>query len=104
MIYLKGRAMLNKVVKHQTSRPQLLACLVLDLMFIPLVLLICSGCVTNPVTGKEQLMLISPAQEIEIGRKYAPEIEKQMGGRIQNSILQNYILLSLISLLKYSLL
>lgn len=64
---------------------------VILLIFIPLVLLICSGCATNPVTGKGQLMLISPVQEIEIGRKYAPEIEKQMGGRINNLILQNYV-------------
>jgi len=36
-------------------------------------------------------MLISEQQDIEIGRKYAPEVEKQMGGRIANQALQNYI-------------
>ncbi len=36
-------------------------------------------------------MLISENQDIEIGRKYAPEIEKQLGGRIDDESLQNYI-------------
>ena len=49
------------------------------------------GCEVNPITGQEELMLISEAQDIEIGRKYAPEIEKQLGGRIDDESLQNYI-------------
>ena len=36
-------------------------------------------------------MLISESQELEIGKTYAPEIEKQMGGRIRNEAIQNYI-------------
>ncbi len=60
-------------------------------IFVLLVLPVCSGCATNPISGKGQLMLISHGQELEIGRKYAPEIEKQLGGRIPNLILQNYI-------------
>ena len=36
-------------------------------------------------------MFISESQDIEIGRKYAPEIEKQLGGRIDNPSLQIYI-------------
>ena len=57
-------------------------------------LILCSlgaGCAVNPVTGEKQLMLISRAQEKEIGDKYAPEVEKQLGGRIDNAALQNYI-------------
>jgi len=49
------------------------------------------GCVTNPITGQDELMLFSPQQDIELGRKYAPEVEKQLGGRIENQTLQNYI-------------
>jgi len=30
-------------------------------------------------------------QDIELGRKYAPEVEKQMGGRIDNESLQSYV-------------
>ena len=36
-------------------------------------------------------MFISENQDIEIGRKYAPEIEKQLGGKIDDESLQNYI-------------
>jgi len=52
---------------------------------------LCTGCAVNPITGEEQLMLISEQQDIEIGRKYAPEVEKQMGGRIANGSLQSYV-------------
>lgn len=50
-----------------------------------------TGCVVNPITGEEELMLIPEQQDIAIGKKYAPEVEKQMGGRIANANLQNYI-------------
>ncbi len=52
---------------------------------------LCAGCAVNPVTGEEQLMLISEQQDVEIGQKYAPEVEGQMGGRIANESLQNYV-------------
>jgi predicted Zn-dependent protease len=49
------------------------------------------GCAVNPITGEEELMLVPVSRDIEIGRKYAPEVEKQLGGRIDNPSLQNYI-------------
>jgi len=55
------------------------------------ILCLCTGCAVNPITGEEELMLFSTAQDIEIGRKYAPEVEKELGGRIVNESLQNYI-------------
>ncbi len=61
---------------------------------ILLLISICSilaGCATNPVTGDRQLMLISPRQELEIGRQYAPEVQKQLGGPISNPQIQSYI-------------
>ena len=42
------------------------------------VLVLLTGCATNPITGKKELMLVSSSQEIQIGRQYAPEIEKQL--------------------------
>lgn len=60
-------------------------------MIIGLVYCFGCGCATNPVTGEAQLMLISEQQDIEIGRKYAPEVEKQMGGRVADRLLQNYV-------------
>jgi len=52
--------------------------------------LVC-GCAVNPITGEERLMLVSEQQDIEIGRSYAPEVEKQLGGAIKDDALQNYI-------------
>ena len=54
-------------------------------------LLPCYGCAVNPVTGENQLMLLAPSDELRIGQQYAPEVEKQLGGRIDNPKLQNYI-------------
>ena len=56
-----------------------------------LVFCLCAGCAINPVTGEEQLMLIPERQDIAIGQKYAPEVEKQMGGRVANESLQRYV-------------
>jgi predicted Zn-dependent protease len=53
--------------------------------------LLLAGCVVNPVTGERQFMLLPESQDVEIGRTYAPEIEKQTGGRIENHVLQSYI-------------
>jgi predicted Zn-dependent protease len=61
------------------------------LLILGFIFCLCTGCAINPVTGEEQLMLVSEQQDIEIGRKYAPEVEKQMGGRIANESLQNYV-------------
>ncbi len=63
----------------------------LMLLILGPIFYLCAGCATNPITGEEELMLFPKEHDIEIGRKYAPEIEKQFGGRIANEDLQNYI-------------
>lgn len=63
---------------------------IIFLLLLPLFLLTV-GCATNPISGKSQLMLFSEEQDIELGKSYAPEIEKEMGGKIQDLTLQNYI-------------
>ena len=60
-------------------------------LILGLVFCLCAGCAINPITGEDELMLFPEQQDIEIGRKYAPEVERQMGGRIANEGLQNYI-------------
>jgi len=62
-----------------------------ECLILVLSLCFCAGCAVNPITGKEELMLISEQQDIEIGQKYAPEVEKQMARRIADESLQNYI-------------
>jgi predicted Zn-dependent protease len=56
-----------------------------------LFLCFCAGCAVNPITGQQELMFIGESQDLEIGKKYAPELEKQMGGKIANEALQNYV-------------
>jgi len=49
-----------------------------------------AGCATNPATGKRQIMLMSEAQEIQLGRDSDAEIRKQMGV-YGNAELQRYV-------------
>ncbi len=63
----------------------------LRFLTISLILCLSAGCVVNPITGEEEFMLMGEQQDIEIGKKYAPELEKQMGGKITNDALQNYV-------------
>jgi len=55
------------------------------------VLLLAAGCATNPLTGKSELMFFPENQDLELGRQYAPELEKQMAGRIPDEALQSYV-------------
>jgi predicted Zn-dependent protease len=50
-----------------------------------------AGCAVNPITGEEELMLFPDRQDIDIGKQYAPEVEKELKGRIEDQVMQNYI-------------
>jgi predicted Zn-dependent protease len=50
-----------------------------------------TGCAFNPITGLQELMLFPEKQDLEIGQHYAPEIEKELGGKIEDQDLQDYI-------------
>lgn len=49
-----------------------------------------AACATNPVTGERQLVLISEAQEIDMGRAAAQEAEATIG-LVDNAALQSYV-------------
>jgi predicted Zn-dependent protease len=53
-------------------------------------LALAAGCATNPVTGKTDVVTMSAAQEIEIGRKMHPQILQQYG-RYADEELQSYV-------------
>jgi predicted Zn-dependent protease len=64
---------------------------------IPLVVLsVCAAvlfviaCAVNPVTGKKQIMLMSEAQEIELGASYDPQVIATFG-LYDNQNLQNFV-------------
>lgn len=61
--------------------------LLLGLMLVGLLI----GCAVNPVTGQEELMFFGPEKDVELGRKYAPEIERALGGRFPDENLQSYV-------------
>jgi predicted Zn-dependent protease len=63
----------------------------LKLLIAGFILSLCAGCAVNPITGEDELMLIPEEQDVEIGKQYAPEVEKHMGGRIEDEALQEYI-------------
>jgi predicted Zn-dependent protease len=70
---------------------------ILCLLFI---LIFFSNCAVNPVTGKNELMLVSEAQELSLGTKYDKEIVKEYG-LYNDKKLNNYILSVGKKLLKY---
>ena len=50
------------------------------------------GCSVNPVTGKNELSLISPQQEIALGEKnYRPSRQSQGGDYYLDAELQRYV-------------
>ena len=59
------------------------------LLSVSLVLL--SSCAVNPITGEEELMFFSPQEDLALGRKYAPYVERELGGRIPDESVQSYI-------------
>ncbi len=61
------------------------------LLILCLFISVYAGCVVNPITGEEEFILYSEDTDREIGVKYAPEIEKELGGKIENDQLQDYI-------------
>lgn len=50
-----------------------------------------SGCTVNPITGNEELMFFSPDKDVELGRRYAPLVEKALAGRMPEQNLQSYV-------------
>ena len=53
----------------------------------------CSGCATNPVTGKTEFNIFGGSVESDtaLGLQWSPEMESQFGGIIEDVKLQNYI-------------
>jgi predicted Zn-dependent protease len=51
-----------------------------------------AGCASNPITGEEELMFDRDYRnDIKLGKQVAPEVEKELKGRINDQVLQDYI-------------
>jgi predicted Zn-dependent protease len=49
------------------------------------------SCAINPVTGQQELMLVSEAQEIDLGRNTAPSANWEFGGQYHDPALESYL-------------
>ncbi len=64
------------------------------LVFLLLIPCLCSfaGCASNPITGEEELMFDRDYHnDIKLGKEVAPQVEKELKGRIKDQPLQDYI-------------
>jgi predicted Zn-dependent protease len=51
---------------------------------------VAAGCATNPATGRKQLILMSEAEEVQLGRQSDAEVRQQMGV-YEDQALQQYV-------------
>ena len=49
------------------------------------------GCSTNPATGKRQLNVLSPGEEIKLGEEATPQFLSQNGGEIPSPVIKTYV-------------
>jgi predicted Zn-dependent protease len=54
-------------------------------------LILLVSCAVNPVTGQNELMLISERQELQIGKDAAPSATWDFGGHYRDSALESYL-------------
>ncbi|MBA2322824.1 MAG: M48 family metalloprotease [Pseudonocardiales bacterium] len=59
--------------------PRCLAAPISTLLLAGALALVPSGCARNPVTGKNELSLVSESQEIEMGKQSAQQVEQSIG-------------------------
>jgi len=83
-------SVINEVSLHSTIQTPLLMKLNQVFLIFATLLLIISGCARNPVTGKKQLVFISEAREIAMGKEYDPQIVS-MFGKYEDERLQKFI-------------
>lgn len=61
--------------------------LILNILLLAAIGLVTSTCSVNPVTGKSQVMLMSEAQEIQLGKDYDPQVVATFGEYNNDAIL-----------------
>ena len=55
------------------------------------VVLALAGCKTNPSTGRNQLILVSPDETAQMGVEAKPELIKEYGGEVRSPELRTYV-------------
>jgi beta-barrel assembly-enhancing protease len=97
---MKNLEIITKKVKLQTKRRSVQFSILnsellihgVTLTFIICVLIAVTGCASNPITGEEELMFDRDYRnDIKLGNEVAPQVEKELKGRIKDQVLQDYI-------------
>ncbi|MBM4164708.1 MAG: peptidase M48 Ste24p [Lentisphaerae bacterium] len=65
--------------------------LIVHVMGVAALLAAAAGCATNPVTGRSELMLVSPSEEIAIDRQASPGQLSSDYGAVQDAALNAYV-------------
>ncbi|MGH1470358.1 MAG: M48 family metalloprotease [Cellvibrionaceae bacterium] len=82
-------------ISFQFSKIAIVKCLTLRSVLytgVGALIILASGCVTNPVTGKSELSLMSEQQEIAMGKQnYLPSQQSQGGLYVVDPALQAYV-------------
>jgi predicted Zn-dependent protease len=64
----------------------------LALLTISIGLCLSFGCAANPITGEDELMFDRDYHhDVNLGKEVAPQVEKELKGRIKDQVLQDYI-------------
>ncbi len=64
----------------------------LMLLTISIGLCLSFGCAANPITGEDELMFDRDYHhDVNLGKEVAPQVEKELKGRIKDQVLQDYI-------------
>ena len=97
---MKNLEIITKKVKLQTKRRYMQFSILnskllihgVNLVFMTCVLIAVAGCASNPITGEEELMFDRDYHhDIKLGKEVAPQVEKELKGRIKDQVLQDYI-------------
>ena len=76
---------ISELTRYEFTRRRFLWCLSMSAAgFV-------AGCAANPVTGKQQLMLVSEEQEIQMDRQYSPMQLSSDYGKVQDLRLNQYV-------------
>ncbi|MCC6579990.1 MAG: M48 family metalloprotease [Phycisphaeraceae bacterium] len=64
---------------------------ILDVLFVPAVLVALTACTMNPATGRSQLNAISSSREVAMGAESAPQFLQSYGGAVPSPQVCGYV-------------
>jgi beta-barrel assembly-enhancing protease len=81
--------MVNLKWKIATGKMKIQKLILISLLFCTCFII---GCASNPITGQEEMMFDRDYRsDIKMGKEIAPEVEKELKGKIKDQQIQDYI-------------